>query len=86
MGPSNIVQVITDNARSCKVAGAIIEATHGHIFWTPCVVHSLNLAFNFIVTEVEWMKKLCEEAREIQIFITNHQHAQYMYREFARPV
>jgi len=41
-------------------------------------VHSLNLAFKSIVVEVEWMKKLCEEAREVQIFITNHQHAQAM--------
>ena len=50
------------------------------------MVHSLNIAFKSSVVEVEWMKKICEEAIEIQIFITNHQHAQYMYREFARPV
>lgn len=84
VGPSNVVQVITDNARSCKAAGAIIEGLYDHIFWTPCVVHSLNLAFKSIVAEVEWMKTICEEAREVQIFITNHQHAQAMYREFAR--
>jgi hypothetical protein len=84
MGPSNVVQVITDNARSCKAAGAIIEGLYENVFWTPCVVHSLNLAFKSIVVEVEWMKKLCEEAREVQIFITNHQHAQAMYKEFAR--
>ena len=53
-------------------------------FGTPCVVHSLNLAFKSTVAEVEWMKKLCEEAREIQIFIINHQHVQAMYKEFAR--
>ena len=78
VGLSNIVQIVTDNAHLCKATGAIIEGTYGHIFWTVFVVHSLNLAFKSIVTEVEWMKKLCEEAREIQIFITNHQHAQAM--------
>ena len=48
------------------------------------MVHSLNLAFKSIVSEVERMKQICEEAREVQIFITNHQHAQAMYKEFAR--
>ena len=28
MGPSNVVQVITDNSRSCKAAGAIIEGLY----------------------------------------------------------
>ena len=84
VGPSNVVQVITDNARSSKATRAIIEGLYENVFWTPCVVHSLNLAFKSIVAEVEWMKKLCEEAREVQIFITNHQHAQAMYKEFAR--
>ena len=65
VGPSNVVQVITNNARSCKVIGAIIEGLYDHIFWKPCVVHSLNLAFKSIVVEVEWMKKLYEEVREV---------------------
>lgn len=73
VGRSNILQVITYNERSCKAAGAIIERMYGR--WTPCVVHSLNLAFKSIVAKFEWMKKLCDEAREIQIFITDHQHA-----------
>ena len=29
-------------------------------------------------------EKLCEEVREVQIFITNDQYAQAMYTEFAR--
>jgi hypothetical protein len=67
-----------------KQLGQLLRHCMNHIFWTPCVVHSLNLAFKSIVVEVEWMKKLCEEAREVQIFITNHQHAQAMYKEFAK--
>ena len=84
MGSSNVVQFIIDNACSCKAARTIIEGLYDRIFWTPCVVHSLNLAFKSIVVEVEWMNKICEEAIEVHIFITNHQHAQAMYREFAR--
>ena len=40
--PSNVLQVITDNASNCKAAGKEIEKVHRHIFWSPCVVHSLS--------------------------------------------
>eukprot|EP01018_Ginkgo_biloba_P020653 Gb_39231 [translate_table: standard] len=38
VGPSNVVQVITNNARVCKAAGLLVEARYENIFWTPCVV------------------------------------------------
>ena len=41
----------------CKVAIIIIESEYAHIFWTPCVLHSLNIAFKTIIVEVQWMKK-----------------------------
>ena len=50
VGRQNVVQVITDKAANCKGAGLLIEAEYDHIFWTPCVVHTLNLA----------MKNICE--------------------------
>ncbi|GAV85945.1 DUF659 domain-containing protein [Cephalotus follicularis] len=48
VGPQNVVQVITDNAPVCKSAGAIVEMRYPFIFWTPCVVHTLNLALKNI--------------------------------------
>lgn len=48
VGPQNVVQIITDNAPVCKAAGSIVESIHPHIFWTPCVVHTLNLALKNI--------------------------------------
>ncbi|PHT89161.1 hypothetical protein T459_04274 [Capsicum annuum] len=39
-----VVQVITNNAVNMKLDDAIVEETFLHIFWTPCVVHCLNLA------------------------------------------
>jgi hypothetical protein len=50
VGRQNVVQIITDNASNCKGAGLILEAEFDNIFWTPCVVHTLNLA----------MKSICE--------------------------
>jgi hypothetical protein len=55
VGAQNVVQVITDNAANCRAAAVIIEQKHPHIFWTPCVVHTLNLA----------LKNICA-AREIE--------------------
>ncbi|KAK8930493.1 hypothetical protein KSP39_PZI016120 [Platanthera zijinensis] len=51
VGAENVIQVITDNAPVCKAAGAIVEARFPHIFWTPCVVHTLNLALKNIDLE-----------------------------------
>ena len=48
VGPKNVVQMITDNVANCKGAGLIIEQKYDHIFWTPCVVHTLNLALKNI--------------------------------------
>ena len=50
IGPQKVVQVITDNTAVCKAVGHIVEAKFWHIFWTLCVVHTLNLA----------LKNICE--------------------------
>ena len=44
VGHQNVVQIVTNNATNCKGAGEIIESMYPHIYWTPCVVHTLNLA------------------------------------------
>ncbi|XP_021744847.1 uncharacterized protein LOC110710813 [Chenopodium quinoa] len=48
VGAMNVVQIITDNAPNCKGAGEIIESRFPWIYWTPCVVHTLNLALKNI--------------------------------------
>ncbi|XP_075675180.1 uncharacterized protein LOC142644454 [Castanea sativa] len=48
VGHTHVVQVITDNASVMKAAGSIVEAEYPHIFWSPCVVHTLNLALRNI--------------------------------------
>eukprot|EP01018_Ginkgo_biloba_P019676 Gb_31492 [translate_table: standard] len=78
VGPSNVVQVITDNARVCKAAELLVEARYEHIFWTPC---ALNLILKQI-GNIEWIKKIINKAKEIEMFITNHHMAQAIYRQF----
>ena len=40
----HVVQIIIDNASILKAAGSIVEVEYPLIFWSPCVVHTLNLA------------------------------------------
>ncbi|XP_038701682.1 uncharacterized protein LOC119998424 [Tripterygium wilfordii] len=74
VGSRSVVQVVTDNAPICKSAGLIIESQFPHIFWTPCVVHTLNLALKNICApknteanqvayhECRWISELAEDA------------------------
>ena len=64
IGPQKVVQVITDNAPICKAAGLIVESRFDHIFWTPCIVHNLNLILEEIDNKVPWIKELIGQARE----------------------
>jgi hypothetical protein len=79
-----VVQVITDNAPICKVAGLIVESRYNHIFWTPCIVHNLNLILEEIESKTEWIKEVTRQAREIIKFITNHHQYQAIYREHSK--
>ncbi|KAL1207235.1 hypothetical protein V5N11_027982 [Cardamine amara subsp. amara] len=48
VGHEDVVQIVTKNASNCVKAGALISAKFPTIFWTPCVVHTLNLALKNI--------------------------------------
>nr|GFA81777.1 hAT dimerization domain, ribonuclease H-like domain protein [Tanacetum cinerariifolium] len=42
---------------NCKAAGQLIESQFPHIYWTPCVVHTLNLAVKNICSPMaRWVK------------------------------
>ena len=84
VGSENVVQVITDNAKVCRAAGALVEARYEHIFWTPCTVHSLNLVMQAIGNQIEWVKEIYQESEEIQMFVTNHHMSQAIFRTFSR--
>lgn len=95
VGPEKVVQVITDNASSCKAAGEIIEGIFPHIYWTPCVVHTLNLALKNICAarNVEsnqetyelchWITDVHGDAVQIKNFIMNHSMRLAMYNRFS---
>jgi hypothetical protein len=49
IGPYNVIQVITDDAANCNVAGAIIEDRYPNIFWSGCLVRTMNLLMHDII-------------------------------------
>ena len=100
VGRDNVVQIITDNAANCKGAGLIIEAEYNNIFWTPCVVHTLNLALKsicepkignnpsdddrFVWEQLEFIHDVKSEAAVIKNFIMNLGMRLSMFNEFSR--
>ena len=93
VGSKNVVQVVTDNAANCKAAGLIIEAKYSNIFWTPCVVHTLNLALKNICAakndedenpELKWISDIAGDALQIKNFIMNHGMRLSMFNSFSK--
>ena len=95
VGHQNVVQIITDNAANCKAAGEIIESTFPHIYWTPCVVHTLNLALKNICAaknveknastyeECNWITDVHGDALAIKHFIMNHNMRLAIFSKFS---
>jgi hypothetical protein len=84
VGSKNVVHVVTDNAKNCRGAGALVESQYDHIFWSPCTIHSLNLAMQQIGTQIDWVKQIYKEGEEIQMFVTNHHISQCLFKSFSK--
>ncbi|XP_057250650.1 uncharacterized protein LOC130591372 [Beta vulgaris subsp. vulgaris] len=93
--PMNVVQVITDNASNCKGAGELIEIKYPWIYWTPCVVHTLNLALKNICAarniesnietydECHWITQVHDDAVQVKNFIMNLSMRLAMFNRFS---
>ncbi|XP_073004802.1 uncharacterized protein [Typha latifolia] len=94
IGQQNVVQVITDNVDICKAAGMLIESKYSHIFWTPCIVHTLDIALKTICAaknsdtneivfyECNWISVVTEEVMCIKNFIMQHSMRLTFFNEF----
>lgn len=81
VGSNNVVQIITHNASNMKLADTFVEQKIPHIFWTPCVVHCLNLALKSMCqtsdksphfTNCKWILELPSEVSNLKNFVVNH--------------
>jgi len=94
VGPNNVVQIITDNTVVCKAAGMLIEVEFLSIYWTPCVVHTLNLALKNICAsknmernsvayeQCSWISQIVDDATFIKNFIVGHSMRISMFNRF----
>nr|KAJ0193654.1 hypothetical protein LSAT_V11C800398380 [Lactuca sativa] len=57
VGPSNVLQFVTDNVANCIAAGKELEKVYKHIFWSPCCVHTLNLIFKDFAHAFIWLEE-----------------------------
>lgn len=80
VGVDSCVQIIIDNAPVCKAIDMIVETKYPQIFWTPCIVHYLNLALKSIAPDVTWMGELIDDARHIYNYVQNHNNALTIYK------
>ena len=81
---------------TCKAAGDIVEAKFRHIFWTPCVVHTLNLAlknicapsthprYDDVMEQCGWISRVSSDASFIKNFIMNHAMRLSMYNNHCK--
>ncbi|KAK2662693.1 hypothetical protein Ddye_001267 [Dipteronia dyeriana] len=93
IGSENVVHVIADNAPVCKAVGLLVEVKFPHIFWTPCVVHTLNLSlksicspsphpkYDDIMEECGWIAKVSSDVFFIKNFIMNHSMRLAMFND-----
>jgi hypothetical protein len=98
VGPKNVVQIITDNAANCKGADLIVQQKYDNIFWTPCVVHTLNIALKniyaaklprtkeqeIVFVELHWIQLINQDASMIKNYIMNHAMRFSMFNEFSK--
>jgi len=84
VGVDSCVQINTNNACVCKAGGMVVEAKYTQIFWTSCIVHSLNLALKSIASDVTWIRSLIEDARHICNFLQNHTNFLTIYKKYTQ--
>ncbi|KAF7112909.1 hypothetical protein RHSIM_RhsimUnG0179600 [Rhododendron simsii] len=87
VGPSNVVQVVTDNAANCKAAGAIIQRKYNHIFWSGCLAHTLNLLMKDIAKcehpSLSFVDETYKRGKAVVKYIKNHSACQSLFKSFS---
>ena len=93
IGHPNMAQIIIDNAQACKAASVIVEGDYPRTFWTPYVVHTLNLtlknkcavknteANEITYEECNWIIDISRDVIIIKNFLMNHSMRLAMFNE-----
>jgi len=68
---SNPMHLVTDNGRSFKAAGRLLNAKYGNICWSPCAAHYLNLILQDI-SKIPHVVDLAQQGSQVIKFLYNH--------------
>ncbi|XP_038972237.1 uncharacterized protein LOC103712617 isoform X3 [Phoenix dactylifera] len=82
VGPYNVVQLITDNATDCRAASEEVAKTYPYIFWTPCMVHTLNLILKDCINALPWLKQTYTTAKGIVKYILYHSQTVEIFQSY----
>lgn len=74
VGEENVVQVVTDNETSFKVAGEMLMNKRKHLCWTPCAAHCVDLMLEEI-RSLKHIKEIIDKSRKITSVIYNSAQA-----------
>ena len=70
VGEENIVQVVTDNEASFKVASMLLMEKRRHLLWSPCTAHCIDLMLEDIGS-IKQIKETLGHAKMITRFTYN---------------
>lgn len=83
VGPSNVVQVITDNAANYVAAGKLLMERYPNSFWTHCAVHCIDLTLEDI-GKILIVRDIVESSRSITKFIYNYASVLSLMRKYTK--
>ncbi|KAG0451262.1 hypothetical protein HPP92_026521 [Vanilla planifolia] len=84
VGPYNVIQVVTDNASSCKSAMEEVMKSYPYVFWSPCFFQTLKLIMKDIIIALPWLEKTYINANGIVMYITHHSHAIQIFHNYLK--
>ena len=64
VGPSNVLQLVSDGENTNKAAGVLLEQKYPHIQWSACVAHCLNNLLKDI-GKLDWVKNVIDNGKEV---------------------
>ena len=84
IGAKNVVQVVMDNAKNCRLAGRIVNQRYPHIYSIGCTTHhhSLNLVLKdwYTSDNTTWSASIINTCRQVVKFILKCQRVLDIYR------
>jgi hypothetical protein len=82
VGPNNVTQICTDNAKNMLGAIEDVIGTYPHIFKQGCVAHALDLLLEDW-SKLTAFKELLDRAKRACQYIKNHHATMATFRELS---